>query len=203
MTDGAELIRLTEPLAGDYDPEERASEIPTSFVLKGMFFARLVERAGASWDEFQRSLEKPPKRGRYVAFYDYPQADYERLAAHVARKMHPKVGLREATRRLARDDFDVFAASTLGRVMLAVIRDARSALLRVPFVYSKVAPGEWQVRASDLDERTVRIDFVPNYGTWEYQVGQLEGIVLAMGGRPTLRVTHLADQGLRFDVSYA
>jgi uncharacterized protein (TIGR02265 family) len=137
-----------------------------------------------------------------VAFADYPQSDYERVAAEVARKLHPAQGLREAVRRLARDDFDVFASSTFGRVLLAVVGDAPTALLKVPYVYSKVAPGEWQIRAEALDGATVRLDFVPNFGTWEYQVGQIEGIVVAFGGSPTLTVELLPEHHLRIDVRH-
>jgi uncharacterized protein (TIGR02265 family) len=195
-------IRMSEPLDGNYDSEQRAREIPPSFLLKGMFFTRLVERLGPGWDAIAPRLSKPPRGGRYVAFADYPQADYERLSAEVAQKLHPAQGLREAVRRLARDDFDVFAASTLGRVMLAVVGDAASALLKIPFVYSKVAPGDWQVRAEAIDGATVRLDFVPSYGTWEYQVGQLEGIVVAFGGSPSVTVELLPENHLRFDVRH-
>jgi uncharacterized protein (TIGR02265 family) len=197
------LIRPAHQLTGDFDPEERAREIPPSFVLKGMFFARLVERAGPSWEAIQPTLESPPRGGRYVAFSNYPQSDYERLTAFVARKLHRQVGLREAIRRLGRDDFDVFAISTLGRVVLAVVGDARAALLKIPYVYSKVAPGDWSVRAEELDAGTIRVEFLPNYGSWEYQVGQLEGIVTAFDRAPALRVALLPDHHLRIDVTYA
>ena len=198
-----ESVRIGEPLSGDYDAETCAREIPESFVLKGMFFSRLAERAEAWWPEIEGSLQRPPRRGRYVAFSNYPQADYERLSAFVAKKLHPKWGLREAVRRLARDDFDVFAASTFGRVVLAMVGDARSALHKVPYVYEKVAPGHQSIRAEDVDGATVRLEFAPNYGSWEYQVGQLEGIVLAFGGRPAIRVELLPERVVRFDVRYA
>lgn len=198
-----ELVRFDQPLVGDYDFEANAKEVPESYVVKGMFFLRLAERVGKDWDRIASTLDRPPRRGRYVAFSDYPQADYERLSVFVARKLHPQSGLREAVRRLARDDFDIFAASTFGRVVLTVVGDARSALHKVPYVYSKVAPGHVSVRAEDLDAHTVRIEFDPNYGSWEYQLGQLEGIVVAFGGRPSVRIHELPDRLLRFDVTYA
>jgi uncharacterized protein (TIGR02265 family) len=197
------LLRPAQPLTGDFDAEQRAREIPPSFVLKGMFFARLVERAGPGWHTVQPRLDHAPRGGRYVAFKNYPQSDYERLTAFVAKKLHRQVGLREAIRRLGRDDFDVFASSTLGRVLLAVVGDARTALLKVPYVYSKVAPGDWCVRAEELEPATVRVEFLPNYGSWEYQVGQLEGIVIAFGRTPTLRVSLLPEHHLRIDVTHA
>jgi uncharacterized protein (TIGR02265 family) len=197
------VIHMSEPLEGDYDAERRAHEIPASYVLKGMFFSRLVERLGSGWGSAAQRLSRPPRAGRYLAFSDYPQSDYERLSAEVARKLHPAQGLREAVRRLARDDFDVFAESTFGRVLLAVVGDARSALLKVPYVYSKVAPGDWQVSAEELDGARVRIEFVPNFGSWEYLVGQIEGIVVAFGGSPTLSVELLPGNHLRIDVRHA
>jgi hypothetical protein len=43
---------------------------------------------------------------------------------------------------------------------------------------------------------------VPSYGTWEYQVGQLEGIVVAFGGSPSVTVELLPENHLRFDVRH-
>jgi uncharacterized protein (TIGR02265 family) len=201
MTDTLQLD-LTRPMTGDFDWEERAREIPASYVVKGMFFHRLVERAGSDWNDIQGKLERPPRGGRYVSFSNYPQSDYERLTALVAKKLYRQVGLCEAVRRLAREDFDVLASSTLGRVILSVVGDAHAALLKVPYVYSKVAPGDWVVTAKELDADSVRIEFVPNFGSWEYQVGQLEGIVLAFGKSPSVRVALLPERHLRIDITH-
>jgi uncharacterized protein (TIGR02265 family) len=196
----AESFSLTKPLEGDFDVGACVADIPDSFVLKGMFYTRFVQQLGSDWALLQDELETPPKNGRFLAFSDYSQRDYVRIYCAVARKIYPRLGLREGVRRLARADFGVFTESTFGRVMLALVRDARSALHRVPYVYSKVAPGDWQARAEDVDERTVRIEFEPHYGMWEYQAGQFEGIVLAFGTTPDLVVERPRERCVRFDV---
>lgn len=196
------IVRSGESLAGDFDIEQEARSIPPSYVVKGMFFKRLVDLVGSDWDTVARSMIDPPRGGRYVPFRDYPQSDYSRLSAVAGRKRYPKVSLREAVRRVARDDFDVFGASTFGRVVLAVVGDARSALHRVPFVYSKLATGDWSITAIDLDGDVVRLEFAPLYGRWEYTLGQLEGIVQHYGSMPTTTVDDLGAHQLRFDVRH-
>jgi len=189
-------------LAGDFDVEQEARLIPPSYVVKGMFFNRLVELVGTGWDTVKTTLVDPPRAARYVAFRDYPQSDYMRLSGAAARKRHFNVSMREGIRRLARDDFDVFSSSTFGRVILAVVGDARAALHRVPYVYSKLAMGDYDIRVDDLDPRTVRIEFAPLYGRWEYTVGQFEGIVHHFGYQPTTRVEELPELRLRFDIEH-
>jgi len=198
----AHVIRSGQPLAGDFDIEQEARSIPGSNVVKGMFFNRMVELIGSGWDSVKPTLVDPPRGARYVTFRDYPQSDYMRVTGAAAKKRHFNVPLREGIRRLARDDFDVFSASTFGRVILAVVGDARAALHRVPYVYSKLAVGDYDIRVEDLDARTVRIEFAPLYGRWEYTVGQFEGIVLHFGYQPTTRVEELPELRLRFDVEH-
>ena len=197
-----ELIRPSELLVGDYDEEEDARSIPRGYKVKGMFFSRLVEELDEKFSEVLPRLTDPPRGRGYVAFRDYSASDYTRLAAAAARKRYPGIGLREASRRLARDDFNVFAASTLGRVVLSVLGDARSALIKAPFVFERLAPGDWRVTACDLDPDTVRIEFVPLYGNWAYTLGQLEGIVLQYGSPPAIRVESLPQHHVRFDVRH-
>jgi uncharacterized protein (TIGR02265 family) len=187
------------PLHGALDVRSCVEDIPDSFVLKGMFFTRFVDQLGDDWDAIAPELEDAPQRGRYVAFRDYSQRDFVRIYCRVAAKIFPDHGLREGVRRLARMDFHVFADSTLGKVTIALVRDARTALHRLPFVYSKVAAGDFRMRVEDVAEGLVRVEFSPHYGNWEYQLGQFEGIVLAFGSTPRISV-EIADGSRRFDV---
>jgi uncharacterized protein (TIGR02265 family) len=126
-----------------------------------------------------------------------------RLSVMLARKLHPRQSVREASRRVARKDFDVFAASTFGKVVLAVIGDARGALLKTPFVYGKMTAGDQVVTGFELDPRTVRIEFRPHYGSWEYVLGQLEGIAGHYGRPPVITVSELPERTLRFDIEHS
>ena len=103
-------------------------------------------------------------------------------------------------RRLARRDFHVFTESTLGKVILAVIGDARGALHQIPNVYEKVAPGDQRVVVENLPDGRVRLDFLPNLGVYAYQLGQLEEIVAHFGARPTTDVFLGPDDLCRFEI---
>lgn len=195
-------ISLASALDGDIDVEEVARETPRSFTVKGMFFSRFVERLGDGFAIVLPTLEAPPKMGRYMPFHDYPQSDYLRVMVALARKVHPRYGPREGVRRLAREDFKVFTQSTLGKVMVAMVGDARSALLKLPFVYSKVTNGDWEVTASELDGRRVRLEFRGLYGAWEYQLGQCEGIVLHYGHSPDTAFFQVEPHWIRLDIAH-
>src|SRR5687768_11204107 len=199
----AESIESGVALHGSYDVETEVHSIPPAYGVKGMFFERLVVVLGPDFDGVAKTLEKPPLNGRYVAFRDYPGGDFARLAAAAARKVYPRLGLREGVRRVALDDFKVFADSMVGKVTLAVASGARSVLNKVPFIYRSLAPGEWDIAAEDLDERTVRLDFRPFVGRWEYAVGQFEGAVLHYGPRSVIHVYELDAGHVRFDVEHS
>ena len=195
-------LSSSQALSGDLDAEAIARGIPKSFVVKGMFFARHVSQLGADFANVIPSLETPPRFGKYVPFSDYLQSDYMRVMTAVARKFYARLGLREGMRRLGRDDFNVFGESTFGRVILAVVGDAKAALLKTPFIYMKMAPGDWTATGEEIDENTVRIEFTPTYGSWEYQLGQLEGVVLKYGVEPTTTVSEIPGPGIRYDVRH-
>lgn len=191
----------TQPLSGTLDVEALARGIPRTYVVKGMFFARLLSDVGSDFEKLVPRFDGPPRLGRYVPFSDYPQSDYLRLSAAAAQKVYPSLPLREAMRKMGRRDYSVFAESTMGKVMLTVVGDPKSALLKVPFIYAKMAPGDWTITGEALDATTVRIEFAPVYGTWEYMLGQMEGVVLNYGATPSITVSELPNRKLRFDVS--
>ncbi|MFW5924808.1 MAG: DUF2378 family protein [Myxococcota bacterium] len=195
------FLSIEDALTGELDVEEKVASIPDSLQVKGMFFSRLRDRVGSGFAELEPQLVKPPRRGHYVAFIDYPQRDYMRVAAAAAQRMYPTVSLREALRRLARTDFEVFSGSRVGKVVLATVGDAHTALLTVPRVYPKMAPGDYRMEGTDLDPETVRIEMNPTYGAWEYVLGQLEGLVMHFGAAPRTEVS-LPGEGVRFDVRH-
>lgn len=195
----ATTYTIDEQLTGDMDAEAVARQTPPSYRVKGMYFLRLREKVGHHWNEVEPSLEQPPAGGRYLAFKDYPQADYTRLSATAAVKTYPRLPPREALRRVARDDIRVFADSTLGKVVLSVVGDAKKALLTMAGVYKKMASGEWTIRSAELSARQVRIEFVGLYGMWEYQLGQIEGVATHYGAGCRVTVDEVARHHVRFD----
>jgi uncharacterized protein (TIGR02265 family) len=191
-----------EQLTGTIDFEATARGIPKNYVLKGVFFARLIGYLGSTFASLVPSLEGPPRLGRYVPFSDYPQADYIRLCAAAAHKLHPALPLREALRRLGRDDLAVFASTTFGKVLLSAVGDARTVLMKTPYIYEKMAPGDWTLTVEDIDRSHVRLEIGPVYGTWEYQLGQMEGVVLNFGHPPRTTVVELPARKVRFDIRH-
>ncbi len=187
-------------LAGSFDVDEAVATVPASYRVKGMFFSRHVQRLGDEFSSLLPYLVEPPDGGRFMTFRDYPQRDYVRVYAAVAQKLHPRLGLNESARRIAREDFDAFAESIFGRVVVALAGDARAALHRLPSVYERVAPGAWQVSTEDIDDRTVRVRFEGLYGPWCYSVGQLEGIVMAFDSTPRIGVVGNDSGRVHFDV---
>jgi uncharacterized protein (TIGR02265 family) len=199
----SETVHSGIALHGSYDVEAEVKGVPDGYSVKGMFFDRLMTVLGSDFEAAKSKLVAPPDRGRYLAFREYPGGDYVRLVAAAGRKAHPRLGLREAIRRLALDDFEVFKNSMVGKVTLTVVSDARSILRKVPFIYRSLAPGKWDISAEDLDERTVRLDFRPFFGRWEYAVGQFESAILHFKPRCVIHVTELAHGHVQFDIEHA
>jgi uncharacterized protein (TIGR02265 family) len=188
-------------LEGLIDIDPVADAIPASFTVKGMFCKRFVELLGPEFRSSELKLVAPPRGANYVAFKDYSQRDYCRLAAAASRKRFPQVSQREAVRLMAREDLATFTDSMIGKVVLAIAGDAHSTLLRIPEIYGRVAPG-MHVRADDLDARTTRLVFDQHVGMVEYTLGQLEGVVLAFGRRPSSTIHELSKGVLAFDVTH-
>jgi len=176
------------PLRGDIDEDQLFADASSDFVLKGMFFRRVAKALGRHLERLLPELEVPPGRAGWLPFRDYPQRDYTRLSVAAARLRHPHHSDREALRRLARDDVNVFAESMIGRVMMSVIGDTRRALTELPTVYDKVAPGPWGFAATAEGERALRITIANHPGEWCYQVGQCEGIAAHYGDELRTRV---------------
>jgi uncharacterized protein (TIGR02265 family) len=196
-----QLLTTETELEGPLDVDPIADAIPASFKVKGMFCKRFVEVLGAEFTAMLPRLETPPRGGNYVAFKDYSQRDYCRLAAAAAHKRFPSVSRREAVRLMSRDDLKMFSDSMLGRVVLTIAGDAHSTIHRLPEIYARVAPG-MTLRCTDLDQRTTRVLVEGHVGMIEYTLGQIEGIVLAFGGKPTSIVRELSQRVLAFDVTH-
>lgn len=198
-----ETVQSGVALHGSYDVEAEVRAVPDGYLVKGMFFDRLLVVLGSDYTSVEGKLTKPPPHGHYVNFRDYPGGDFVRLVAAAGRKAYPRLGLREAIRRLAHDDFGIFAQSMVGKVTLAVVSDARAILKKVPFIYRSLAPGKWDISSQELDEHTVRLDFRPFFGRWEYAVGQFESAILHYGPRSVIHVSELGKGHVRFDVEHA
>lgn len=167
---------------------DMGQRMPWSYRLKGMFHQALVDRLGKEAYEAVRPELQDPPRASYLAFRDYPMWDHQRLMVALARVVYRGQPEGEAVRRMARDDIHTLAESTVGSVVLSMIGDARSALLRLPFVYSKMANASWSVTARELDDGRVQLDYEGFHGLWSYQLGQVEGVAAHYGARSEVDV---------------
>ena len=189
------------PLEGAIDVDAVVRTIPSHYTVKGMFCKRFAELLGSGYSALALQLEAPAPAGKYVAFHDYPQADYTRIVVAASSVRFPGLPAREAVRRIAREDMAIFAKSMFGRVVLAFGVDARNTLHRVPDAYTRIAPGT-TVHTVDLDARTVQLEFEHPRGLLEYVMGQLEGIVLHFGAEPITIVRRKSIDTVAFEVAH-
>lgn len=193
---------LSSALDGTFDPEARFASFPPHYTIKGVFFTGLVAMLGDRFDTVAQGLSAPPRLGRYLPFRDYPQVDYSRVTHAAVKHCFPDLPLREAARRVARNDFAAFASSTVGTVMLSVMRDPSEALLRFPEIHRLVLRGG-RVDAEPLSPHGIRLEYRDFLGWVDcYVIGTLEGAVGLFGATPTLDVTLFSDRHARYDVRW-
>jgi uncharacterized protein (TIGR02265 family) len=181
--------------------EERLARTPRGYTIKGLFFHAFVRALGRRWSELESKLIAPAPRGDYVAFDDYPQFDHALLAVEVARMQHPDVPLREGLRRLERDAARVFAESTVGRVVVSLATDPRTAFRIFPGAYRHMQTGG-TVRAIERP-RGVRLE-MRSFAPWVdcSFLGAIEGAVVLFGKRPQLDVELLAEGDANFELEW-
>ena len=194
------MTRSRDAIVGEVDLERTLRAMPASYTNRGMFFERQRTALGSGWPRLRAALSSPPER-TYAAFESYPMSDYFTLLVHVAQDRFGKAGSREGVRLLARGEVEVFAASTLGKVTLAMLRDPAVALLRYPDVAAMLVRGP-TILAKRADPRTVTMTFMLHHGMTEYTLGVLEGIVLAFDEEPTVQVSSRPNGDLTFVVSW-
>lgn len=194
-------ISPSDLFLGDVDDRAIIQAFPKDQTLKGMFFGRFVDALASDWAAVALELAAPPALGRYIPFADYPNADHMLLAFRCARRRFPALGSRESIRRVAQEDMGTFLSSTLGRITSAMLSTPDAALAALPSVYQRVSKGpRYQFEAAGPQRAVLRLS--DSYGPWEYVIGQLEGIMLHYGGKPTVVCAAELDGTRRFEVSW-
>jgi uncharacterized protein (TIGR02265 family) len=195
-------LTLSDALDEVVDVDTLLADYPPTYMVKGMFCSRVVDMLGADgMRALMPRLIAPPRGGHYVAFKDYPQVDYTRLVMSAAAVCFPNLASSEAARRVAREDFAAFATSMIGKVMLSLIGDAHTALMNMPVGYERITSGV-RVGVESLDARTVRLTCEQYYGVPSYFLGQVEGIVAALGAKPSIVAQRLGPHALQLEVSH-
>lgn len=174
---------------------ERQANCPADGVVKGMFFTSIVERAAARGGTIGRP--------RYVAFRGYPLSEWIELLPVAAELAFPHLTPREGMRRFGQEAFDVFTASTAGRVLFSMAgRNVSMAVELTPRVFDVVS-SHGSVKL--LEAEPGRAVFALR-DMWDYidawHVGIFEGGVRAFGldGRVRVRTHDMsnADLELRY-----
>ena len=191
----------SEPLEGDLDVPSLVRDMPNECLVKGLFIASHAKALGDALQNLQSQLRDPPKLGRYIPFSFYPLADFLFLFDKAARAQHPTLPGREAHRQHARNEFEAFTESTLGRVTMALLRDTRSALLEYPRSFNAVAKG-LSIEAEEIGEHQVALHYNPYFGSREHAIGLVEQIVTHFGAISTLTVVERSPSSFSIGVQW-
>ncbi len=194
--------RLNIPLHRSIDTAHRIAQAPRSVTVKGMFFISHAAAVGHKWPQVERKLFSPPREGRYVPFSDYPLADYYRIVFEGAAAAFPHLPLSEACRQAARHHMQVFASSTVGRVMLSMITDVRSALLALPEMFARGSNGILVKAKEEGDSVLIEMHNVGGVQDCS-TIGTLEGCVIHYGGTPTMDVELITNNCAQYLISWS
>lgn len=188
-------------------------EVPIDYWMRGMFFGPLVAQLGPAYRSLSPHLLDPPRMGLYLPMSSYPTRDFLRLFDACARRLHPSLPAREAYRRRARREVEVFAATALGRVSFSLVADPASALLKFPEAFGVLTQGPLaravergrgaRSSAADRGKREVEIQLSQYFGSVEYPVGALEALVMAFGREPRIAVERSAPGEVSISVSWS
>lgn len=175
------------PLEGDVDVEALIAEVPEGYRIRGLFFRPLVDELGSRFGAIAPRLDSPPPPDGYRPLSAYPTRDFLRVFDAAARLQHPGCGGREAHRRRARREVEVFAASLMGKAVLSIVHSPATALLRYPEAFGLLALGP-SGRATQETPNLVRIELADYRGSIEYPIGVLEGLVMSFRAEPRVEV---------------
>lgn len=188
-------------LPGDVDAEAIRNKIPERHRMRGLFFTRCMEATRDQWSALEPKLLKPPSRGVYQSFHEYPTRDYFLIYDAAARATFKDLSGAEAHRRYARDEVRSFSSSLLGRVTWSLLGEPMTALLRYPEIYRVFAKGP-TATAQRVDDRRVLIELRNAHFPVEYALGVLEGIVMAFDKSPRITLEDLPAE-TRLDVRWS
>jgi uncharacterized protein (TIGR02265 family) len=181
----------------DFDLELAVRQTPETARTKGMFFSPLQEVI-KDWPALVKTLQAPPRGGKYHAFADYVSRDHVRLIDAAARSEFPTVPTREAHRLFGTKGFREFSRTMVGRVALSLVgSDWRAALRRFPEGYALLVSGTGTPEVADVEGDGMRIELKYAVGVPEYMCGILEEIVRWCGGSPVVELEDDAEGGVR------
>ncbi|MFO0757107.1 MAG: DUF2378 family protein [Byssovorax sp.] len=182
------------------DVEAHARLLPPDATCKGMFFLDLLKLVQhRSPADLALSAGVPDRR--YLAFRDYPMADYLRLAAVVAAAAHGRLPLGEGLRRIGWTVFDTVIATQIGRTLFGIFGSDAEALLGSWPKAFKVLYSFGHITSEKVGPRAFvfEIDEFPAF-LETYHVGVLQGLLRHCGERAIIRIALPDLAGARIEV---
>jgi uncharacterized protein (TIGR02265 family) len=158
--------------------------IPVEPVLKGMFFQNLRDRCVRAGFVPRNALPS------YVAFRDYRIRDYAELMLDTAAGCFPKLTLRRALYEVGHSQFDVFAKSLTGRVMLAgLLGGSPARMARVVSKIYQAIHSHARVEVLDSSDEHMVLRYTDLWCFLDCnEVGTMIGAVEAFGYRGTVKI---------------
>jgi uncharacterized protein (TIGR02265 family) len=185
------------------DLDEHLRRLPADATCKGLYFQDPIERARKiAGIDVALAAGLAPRR--YVAFREYPYADFLRVLLTTAPIVHPKTPLGEGLRRLGRGAYDAFLGSHVGRVILGAFGTHFEAILLHGRRAYEVSVNFGQVTVEPVGTRHVRYHLANMPAFLEtFQVGIVEGAMIAckVRGEVLVKVEDLANAV--FDIQWA
>jgi uncharacterized protein (TIGR02265 family) len=173
----------------DLDLERSIALLPPDAAVKGLFFTDVIERVRAVTGTDALFADAGVTPRRWIPFFDYPYADWMRIAVVAARLLSPKDPPAEGVRELGRHAYDALLATHVGRVLFGVLgRDAGAVLRLGPRGYALFV-NFGSITAEELERGRVRYRFRSFPGFIEtYQVGIFEGVLRHCNAKGEVRI---------------
>ena len=181
---------------------DRFARTPRHYMIRGLFFEPFFRTLGEEWHAIEKDLVAMPEGGRYAVFTEYPQIDHARFAVAAAAKQFPDLPEREGLRRIERSAAAQFEASSMGKILTALVTDPASAFRVLPSVYVHVQTGGRLQSVIGTSGARVEVrDFAP----WVdcSLIGALEGIVVLLGKRPSITLELLNERDANYDIEWS
>lgn len=173
----------------DIDLEPLLVAVPSEATCKGMFLSDIVEGVRRKLPGREQELLSRVDREKYLAFGDYPLREHVLLTALAAKLLYPNVPSREGARRIGQAVFPAFSESMIGRVIFGVLGNDLDRIFEVaPRAYQRTL-SHGRITADFVGPRHWRYRFDGYFSHLDtFQVGVIEGPILAAGKTPHVRV---------------
>lgn len=179
-----------------FDVAREIADVPEDATVRGMFFDFVVEHV----HEVTRTRIDTTTR---LAFGRYPMRDYLALLVEGAEMLHPRVGTREALRRVGHHVFEEFCETMIGRAIFSVAgRNMDRIIALAPKAYD-VSYAPTIVQTHMVGPSAARVSMTPMFVFPDtFHVGVWEGAGRFCGVTTVVRVQKSRADFVEYDVRW-